>query len=315
MRVCNLTAFWISILLLLGTAGLANPALAARGPRVEICHLPPGNPDNFQTITISENAVASHFAHGDYAGACDAAPVCGNGFIDGDEDCDGFDLAGASCGSLGYTLEGTLSCSAGCSYDTQLCQSQACPATGQVRCWDGFGASIECAGTNHDGEIQAGAALSYVDNGDGTITDLNTGLMWEKKGDDGGLHDNGNTYPWWSTNPSVDAIWDWLDDVNAEGGTGFAGYSDWRIPNVKELHSLIYYETINPSIDPVFDTGCVAGCTVTTCSCTGASSTWSATSAAVFTNLAITVTFSDGSVTNRRKRLFSLHVRAVRGGP
>ncbi len=221
--------------------GLArDPRAGQARPKVEICHIPPGDPEDFHTITISENASAAHLAHGDLAGACEPAPTCGNDIADGDEDCDGLDLAGASCASLGYTLDGTLSCSPGCAYDTSLCQSQACPATGQERCWDGFGALIECPGTGQDGEIRAGAALDYMDNEDGTITDLNTGLMWEKKSNDGGLHDKGNTYPWWST--TVDAIWDWLDDVNAEGGTGFAGYSDWRIPNVKELHSLSDYE-------------------------------------------------------------------------
>ena len=48
------------------------------------------------------------------------------------------------------------------------------------------------------GTIQAGATLRYVDNGDGAITDLNTGLIWEKKDDNnsGGLHDKDNTYRW-----------------------------------------------------------------------------------------------------------------------
>ena len=55
---------------------------------------------------------------------------------------------------------------------------------------------VACAGTGHDGEIQAGATLAYVDNDDGTITDLNTGLMWEKKSDDGTIHDPDTTYTW-----------------------------------------------------------------------------------------------------------------------
>ena len=53
------------------------------------------------------------------------------------------------------------------------------PATGQRTCWNSSGLVIVCEGTGHDGEIQAGAALAYVDNGDGTITDVNTGLMWK----------------------------------------------------------------------------------------------------------------------------------------
>ena len=65
-----------------------------------------------------------------------------------------------------------------------------------------------------DGAVQAGAPLSFTDNGDGTITDNNTHLMWEKKGDGGGLHDKDNTYSW---SGNGETIWDWLDDVNAEG--------------------------------------------------------------------------------------------------
>ena len=53
-----------------GLAWLAPAAFAAPQPKVEICHIPPGNPDNFHTITISENAFAAHLAHGDLSGAC-----------------------------------------------------------------------------------------------------------------------------------------------------------------------------------------------------------------------------------------------------
>jgi hypothetical protein len=72
--------------------------------------------------------------------------------------------------------------------------TQQYPATGQTTCWDSAGAVIPCAGTGNDGDIQAGATLSYTDNGDGTITDNNTGLMWAKKSDDGSIHDKDNAY-------------------------------------------------------------------------------------------------------------------------
>ena len=39
--------------------------------RVTICHIPPGNPDNARTITVSVNAVPVHLAHGDYCGPCE----------------------------------------------------------------------------------------------------------------------------------------------------------------------------------------------------------------------------------------------------
>jgi hypothetical protein len=89
-----------------------------------------------------------------------------------------------------------------------------------------------------DGTLQRGAPLQYVDNSDGTVTDLNTGLQWEMKvAGSGCLHCVNDTYPW-SGNGSQETIWDWLDDVNAEGGTGFTGHNDWRIPNLRELHSI-----------------------------------------------------------------------------
>ena len=43
------------------------------GNKVTICHIPPGNPDNPQTITISVNALQAHLAHGDNIGSCDSA--------------------------------------------------------------------------------------------------------------------------------------------------------------------------------------------------------------------------------------------------
>lgn len=41
------------------------------GNKIQICHVPPGNPANAHTICVSPNAVAAHLAHGDYLGPCD----------------------------------------------------------------------------------------------------------------------------------------------------------------------------------------------------------------------------------------------------
>ena len=38
--------------------------------KLEICHIPPGNPDNAHTIEVSQSAVPAHLAHGDYLGEC-----------------------------------------------------------------------------------------------------------------------------------------------------------------------------------------------------------------------------------------------------
>ena len=65
-----------ALLLVLGCIGFAGfyaPGAMAQAPRVDICHIPPGNPDNPQSITISENALSTHLDHGDSLGACESA--------------------------------------------------------------------------------------------------------------------------------------------------------------------------------------------------------------------------------------------------
>ena len=88
-------------------------------------------------------------------------------------------------------------------------------------------------GTGSDGDLQKGAARSFTDNGDGTITDNMTGLMWEKKSDDGTIHDKDNTYTWGLTSSPYTMngtmVTTFLAALN--GGGGFAGHTDWRIPN------------------------------------------------------------------------------------
>ena len=64
-------------------------------------------------------------------------------------------------------------------------------------------------GTGSDGDLQKGASRSFTDNGDGTITDNTTGLMWEKKSDDGSIHDKDNTYTW---GHDVEPVHDERDD-------------------------------------------------------------------------------------------------------
>ena len=166
-----------------------------------------------------------------------------------------------------------------------------------------------------DGMMQAGAPLSYTDNGDGTITDNNTGLMWEKKSDDGGLHDKDRNHAWSLGAATVDTVWDWLDDVNVEGGTGFAGYDDWRLPNAKELESIVHYENPTPTVARAFNNHCVAGVTVLTGSCTADKGYWSSTTWARVTSRAWYVSFwdVDGGLSVGDKDS-GYRVRAVRGG-
>jgi hypothetical protein len=114
--------------------------------------------------------------------------------------------------------------------------------TGQTKCYDESGVEISCAGTGQDGEYQAGVAWPsprFTDNGDGTVTDNLTGLIWLK-----------------DANCFRGKAWDGaLAAANnlSEGQCGLSDGSsagDWRLPNRKELFSLIGYTQGNPVLPP-----------------------------------------------------------------
>ncbi len=147
------------------------------------------------------------------------------------------------------------------------------PATRRT-CRNGSGQPIPCAGTGQDGELRKGVDRFYVDNGDGTITDTRTGLMWEKLSDDGTIHDKDWEYLW------TEALVGKIAQLNQ---ASFAGYNDWRLPNVNELLTLVNYGVGAPAISPAFNTACTSGCNVLTCSCTRAFPHWSSTAAAAAT--------------------------------
>jgi hypothetical protein len=80
---------------------------------------------------------------------------------------------------------------------------------------------------------------NFVDNGDGTISDKATGLMWQKS-DDGISRD-------------------WQDALNFAENLILGNYSDWRLPNAKELQSIVDYTrspsfTNSAAINPIFNT-------------------------------------------------------------
>ncbi len=81
----------------------------------------------------------------------------------------------------------------------------------------------------------------HEDNSDGTITDTTTGLVWAKE-------DSGVALDW-------ESALAWARERNAEG---YLGHDDWRIPNAKELQSIVDYTrapdvTGTPACDPLFD--------------------------------------------------------------
>ena len=122
------------------------------------------------------------------------------------------------------------------------------PVTGQTTCSDSGGTAIDCAGSGQDGEKQAGFPWPnprFSENGDGTVTDALTGLIWTK---------DANLMA--SRDPSFDAdetagdgqvTWqhtlDYIKKLNAEK---YLGFSDWHLPNINELKSLY---NVSPSLN------------------------------------------------------------------
>ena len=94
--------------------------------------------------------------------------------------------------------------------------------------------------------MQAGIPARFTDNGDGTITDHVTGLMWEKLGE------NSNEFE----NPvlgSGDPALRLHRDAGGPITWRLGGYADWRLPNRRELESLVDLGRHDPAIDPIFN--------------------------------------------------------------
>lgn len=155
-----------------------------------------------------------------------------------------------------------------------------------------------------DGASQRGLARACVDNGDGTITDTRTGLMWEKLSDDDSIHDKDHAY----RRPDALAV-----KIALLNQMAFAGYTDWRLPNVSELQSLVSYGTFAPAVPSAFNTGCVPWCTVQSCSCTRSARYWTPSGAPNNPLNTPLVDFSDGEISVAGESS-SEQIRAVRGG-
>ncbi len=107
------------------------------------------------------------------------------------------------------------------------------PRTGQISCYDQAGNVIEHMDTGQDGDLQAGSVWPiprFNNNGDGTVTDRLTGLMWLK---DGGCL---GTMSW-------QAALEAGDKINSGGKTVKCAdltvtYSDWSLPDIMQLETL-----------------------------------------------------------------------------
>ncbi len=168
------------------------------------------------------------------------------------------------------------------------------PASGQRWWFDSQGEIVFCVGPEippgQDGFLRAGCEGEgrFMDTGDGSILDFCTGLEWQK------------AVPR-TPNGAVRGF-DWEGALKYCDGLTLAGESEWRLPNVRELQSIVDYGR-NPFIAPEFEG--VAG------------EFWSSTSFTPDPLKAFTVDFRTGGVNpqvKKRDDTSLLPVRAVRAG-
>lgn len=113
--------------------------------------------------------------------------------------------------------------------------------TGQTQCYDASYNPTACSNTTgQDGNHLKGQVRSYTDNGNGTVSDNSTGLMWNKCSE--GLSGS-------SCSIGTATTHTWPNAINLCEGSTHAGYTDWRLPNINELQSLANYGTHSPSIN------------------------------------------------------------------
>jgi len=124
-------------------------------------------------------------------------------------------------------------------------------------------------------------AGSFTDNGNGTVSDSNTGLMWQKEDD--------NT------------IRTWESAITYCEGLSLGSYTDWRLPNIKELKSIVDNTKYDPAINTTYFPN------------TNSSYYWSSTTVAGYSSVAWGVSFDGGSVDGDDKSN-GYYVRCVRGG-
>jgi len=126
-----------------------------------------------------------------------------------------------------------------------------------------------------------GAGPHLHDNGDGTVTDQRTGLIWQQIGPDRRMT--------------------WEESLKYCDGLRLASQNDWRLPNIKELRSISDDRKVQPSLDKTFFPGAQVACY------------WSSTSLCNRPERAWFVDFETGLVSHADKPQHYL-VIAVRGG-
>jgi len=116
------------------------------------------------------------------------------------------------------------------------------PKTGKTKCYNNSGNPRDCASTGEDGEYQKGVATTprFTGHGNGTVTDNLTGLMWTK---------DAQQIPGYKTWQAA------LDACNNLVYPVSGGYDDWRLPNQRELQSLMHFGFYDPAVPNTAGTG------------------------------------------------------------
>jgi len=147
--------------------------------------------------------------------------------------------------------------------------------------------------TGDDGNLQDGNPVSpiFVDNLNNTVDDKASGLQWIQDHAAIGTVDGHNftTYMTWA---------DALAAVAALNVANYAGHNDWRLPNIKQLQSIVDYGRVGPAINTIF-LNCQSGYY------------WSSTTYAGYAGSAWGVDFYDGDV-NDGGKTHDFRVRPVR---
>ncbi len=128
---------------------------------------------------------------------------------------------------------------------------------------------------------------SQTINGDDIVIDHDTNLTWEVKTDT-----NKNDYSWTNTSTHINAL---------NAGTGYAGFTDWRVPTREELRSIVDYNKTNPSIDTTYFPNTISAQYWTNDPEAGASP-----------SRAWAMSFNDGD-SSLQDKVNTYHIRAVRG--
>jgi len=169
------------------------------------------------------------------------------------------------------------------------------PDTGQHKCYNDAGTEITCPRPGErfygqDAQYQ-GPEPAFRDNGNGTVTDLNTGLMWQQGDDQNECAEYSyGCYTWEEAGAYCDAL-------------TLAGYTDWRLPDRRELVSIVNYAIASPG--PTIDTRYFPNCR--------SSYYWSGSTYAYSPYTAWNVSFGLGSV-GWVTKAGHYHVRCVRAG-